>query len=81
VTGSYNSCAEREWPPSAAKQRRCRRTAERITAVSVTGVIAAYDASMVSRSAFSLSINFILQGSPIGRSREVLGLETVVGAQ
>jgi hypothetical protein len=64
VTCSYNSCAEREWGimgmcskwlPSAAKQRRCRRTAGLTTAVSVSGVMAAHDASMVSRSAFSVA--------------------------
>jgi hypothetical protein len=42
-------------PPSAVKQRRCRRTAEGTTAVSVSGVMAAHDASMVSRSAFSVA--------------------------
>jgi hypothetical protein len=43
--------------------------AERTAAVSVSGVMAVHNASMASRSAFSvagwlLSINFILQGSP-----------------
>jgi hypothetical protein len=36
---------------TAAKQRRCRRAAERTTAVSVSGVMAAHDTLMVSCSA------------------------------
>jgi hypothetical protein len=50
----------------------------------VSGVMAAHDALMVSRSAFSVS-GFVdkLHPSrfPLGRSREMLGLETVLGTQ
>jgi hypothetical protein len=53
VTCSYNSCAERVIIcvriDHHQRLSRCHRTAERTTAVSVSGVMAAHDASMVSR--------------------------------
>jgi hypothetical protein len=79
VTCSYNSCAERV-NHCVFKVTTISRTAERTTAVSVSSVMAAHDASMVSRSAFSVD-KLHPSGFPIGRSREVLGLETVAGTQ